>query len=143
MKEPVIRDITDHDIEQVVALWRSAGVARPWNNPVSDIAFARRDPHSTVLVAARDDVVVATVMVGEDGHRGWVYYVAVSPHSQGSGLGRFVMAAAEEWLVRRGVWKLNLLVRGDNERVKQFYEHLGYADTQSSCFQKVIGLQPS
>lgn len=135
---PLIRDISDDDVEQVIALWRAAGVARPWNDPETDIAFARRDSHSTVLVAVLDGRVVATVMVGEDGHRGWVYYVAADPAHQGKGLGRSIMAAAERWLAERGVWKLNLLVRGDNTRVKQFYEHLGYTDTQSTCLQKVL-----
>jgi len=133
-----IRGIRDDDIEQVVALWQAAGIARPWNDPVTDIAFARKGPHSTVLVAERDGRVSATAMVGEDGHRGWVYYVAADPALQGSGLGRLIMAAAEAWLAARGVWKVQLLVREDNARVKDFYEHLGYRDVRSSCFQKII-----
>ncbi|WNJ91260.1 GNAT family acetyltransferase [Bosea sp. 685] len=135
---PLIREITDADIDAVVALWHAAGVAKPWNDPLRDIAFARREAHSTVLVAEIEGRVAASVMVGEDGHRGWVYYVAADPTMQGGGLGRAMMAAAESWLVGRGVWKLQLLVRGDNDKVKRFYEHLGYADTKSSCFQKVI-----
>jgi ribosomal protein S18 acetylase RimI-like enzyme len=135
---PLIREITDADIDAVVALWHAAGVAKPWNDPLRDIAFARRDAHSTVLVAEIEGRIVASVMVGEDGHRGWVYYVAADPAMQGGGLGRAMMAAAEAWLVGRGVWKLQLLVRGDNDKVKRFYEHLGYTDTKSSCFQKVI-----
>jgi len=134
----VIRRIRDEDIDQVVALWHAAGVARPWNDPIKDIAFARQGPHSTVLVAEREGRVVATAMVGEDGHRGWVYYVAASPELQGSGLGRTIMAAAEAWLSDRGIWKVQLLVRADNDRVKQFYEHLGYQDVRTSCFQKII-----
>ena len=135
---PLIREITDADIEAVIALWHAAGIARPWNDPLRDIAFARRDAHSTVLLAQIEGRVVASVMVGEDGHRGWVYYVAADPAMQGGGLGRAMMAAAEAWLVGRGVWKMQLLVRGDNDKVKRFYEHLGYTDTKSSCFQKVI-----
>lgn len=136
--EPTIRDIRDEDIEQVIALWHASGIARPWNDPAKDIAFARRDTHSTVLVAVSDGRIAATVMVGEDGHRGWVYYVAADPERQGSGLGRAMMNAAEHWLAKRGVWKLNLLVREDNARVQDFYRHLGYQDTRSTCFQKTI-----
>ncbi|MBJ6126565.1 GNAT family acetyltransferase [Microvirga splendida] len=136
--DPVIREISDEDIGQVVAIWHASGVAKPWNDPEKDIAFARRNPHSTILVALSGEQVAATVMVGEDGHRGWVYYVATAPQDQGKGLGRAVMEAAERWLAKRGVWKLNLLVRDDNERVKQFYEHLGYSDTRTTCFQKII-----
>lgn len=136
--ETVIRDMVDADFDAVVELWRAAGVFRPWNDPARDIAFARRDAHSTVLVAARGGRIVATAMVGEDGHRGWTYYVAVDPGLQRAGLGRRMMDAVEAWLAARGVWKVQLLVRADNAAAKGFYERLGYRDTQTTCFQKVI-----
>lgn len=135
---PSIREMTDRDVEAVVAVWNAAGVARPWNDPARDIAFARREPHSTVLVAEIDGRIAATVMVGEDGHRGWVYYVAVDPAHQGEGLGRAIMAAAEAWLAARGVWKVQLLIREDNVGVRRFYESLGYRDVRTVCLQKVI-----
>jgi ribosomal protein S18 acetylase RimI-like enzyme len=135
---PTIRDIRDGDFDQIVALWHAAGVARPWNDPARDIAFARRDDHSTILVAEQAGRIVASAMLGEDGHRGWVYYVAVDPALQGSGLGRRIMDAAEAWLVARGVWKVQLLVREDNRRVVDFYERLGYHDTRTVCMQKVL-----
>lgn len=133
-----IRTMADDEVDQAIALWHAAGVARPWNDPVRDIAFARRGEHSTILVAVRAGRIVATAMIGEDGHRGWVHYLAADPALHGSGLGRQMMDAAEHWLAGRGVWKVQLLVRGDNQAVRQFYEHLGYRDTQSVCFQKVI-----
>ena len=136
--EPVVRPIEDADMDAVIALWHAAGVARPWNDPVRDLAFARRGPHSTVLVAEQDGRVVASAMLGEDGHRGWVYYVAADPRLQGQGLGRAVMDAAEAWLKARGVWKVQLLIRGDHAGVQDFYGKLGYKDTKSVCFQKVI-----
>jgi hypothetical protein len=138
MTRYAIRAISDDDIEKVVALWHAAGVARPWNDPRKDIAFARRNPHSTLLVAETEGDVVATVMVGEDGHRGWVYYVAADPIHQGKGLGRAMMSAAEDWLTKRGVWKLQLLVRAENAKVIEFYEHLGYRDTSTVCLQKIL-----
>ena len=134
----VIREIHDADLEEVIALWHAAGVARPWNDPATDIAFARRGSHSTVLVAEVDGHVAASAMVGEDGHRGWVYYVATDPKRQGTGLGRSIMNAAERWLELRGVWKVQLLIREDNGPVRDFYEHLGYHDTRSVCFQKIL-----
>ena len=134
-----IREMEDGDVEDVVAVWTSAGVTRPWNDPAKDLAFARLNPHSTVLVAIDEGRVAATVMVGEDGHRGWVYYLAVDPVRQGRGLGRAVMTAAERWLVARGVWKLQLLVREENVAVQRFYERLGYRDLRTVCMQKVIG----
>ncbi|SON54504.1 Acetyltransferase YpeA [Hartmannibacter diazotrophicus] len=134
----VVRDIEDGDIDHVVALWHEAGLYRPWNDPLKDIAFARRDPHATVLVALDREAIVATAMVGEDGHRGWVYYVATDPGRRGEGLGRLIMQAAEDWLLRRGVWKMHLLVREGNSAVIDFYEHLGFRDGKVVCMQKVI-----
>ncbi len=138
MSELTIREIADGDIAQVIALWHAAGVARPWNDPARDIAFARRDTHSTVLVGIEAGEVVASAMVGEDGHRGWVYYVAIDPKLQRSGFGRIMMDAAERWLIDRGVWKVQLLVRADNTAATAFYEKLGYRDTQSVCLQKIL-----
>jgi ribosomal protein S18 acetylase RimI-like enzyme len=136
--ELLIREIVDDDIAQVIVLWNASGIARPWNDPARDIAFARRDDHSTVLVGIEGGKVVATVMVGEDGHRGWVYYVAIDPTRQRDGLGRTMMQGAETWLIKRGVWKLQLLVRADNVNAIGFYERLGYRDTQSVCLQKIL-----
>lgn len=118
--------ITDGDADETIALWAACGLVRPWNDPAKDIAFARGRPNSEVLVARLDERLVASVMVGHDGHRGMVYYVSVDPALQGRGFGRQVMQAAEGWLKARGVWKLNLLVRAENERVRGFYEGLGY-----------------
>jgi ribosomal protein S18 acetylase RimI-like enzyme len=133
-----IREITDDDIDQVTEVWANSGVARPWNDPATDIEFARRGPHSTILVGISAGHVVATAMVCEDGHRGWVYYVATIPEQQRTGLERQIMAAAEAWLTNRGVWKVQLLIRDGNENVKRFYERLGYLDTKARCFQKSL-----
>jgi hypothetical protein len=65
-----IADITDADVADVIALWQRCGLTRPWNDPASDIALARREPNSTVLIGRDGDAIVATVMVGYDGHRG-------------------------------------------------------------------------
>ncbi|MEM6497295.1 MAG: GNAT family N-acetyltransferase, partial [Pseudomonadota bacterium] len=87
------REIEDRDVDQVVALWHSAGVARPWNPPERDIAFARREKHSAILVVEDHHRIIASAMIGEDGHRGWVYYVAVDPNQQRGGIGRLLMQA--------------------------------------------------
>ena len=133
-----IRPIEDGDVAAVIALWNAAGVSRPWNDPVRDIALARRGPHSTILVGIADGSLAATAMIGEDGHRGWVYYVAAAPERQGQGIGRAIMEAAEAWLAGRGIWKVQLLIREDNSAVRDFYAHLGYRDTGTVCFQKVL-----
>lgn len=120
------RPLEDADIDEVVALWTRCGLTRAHNDPQRDIAFARGKPCSEVLVGHVDADIVAAVMVGHDGHRGTVYYVACDPDHQGLGLGRQTMATAEAWLEARGVWKLNLMIREGNEKVQGFYEALGY-----------------
>jgi hypothetical protein len=121
-------EITDADVEQVVELWRDRGLTRPWNDPYVDIAEARAGDASTVLVARAGGKVAATAMAGHDGHRGWLYYVAVAPEAQSTGLGRAAVVAAEAWLVARGARKIQLMVRTTNTDVIGFYERLGYTD---------------
>lgn len=126
MTQLEIREIADEDVEAVIALWQRCGLTRPWNDPRADIAFARANGHSTVLVGLRGGTIVTSAMTGHDGHRGAVYYVSVDPGHQGNGFGRAIMAAAEDWLRNQGVWKLNLMVRADNTPVVACYEALGY-----------------
>jgi ribosomal protein S18 acetylase RimI-like enzyme len=114
------------DMDAVVGLWERCGLTRPWNDPRADVALAMRGPNSTVLVGRDGDALVASVMVGHDGHRGWLYYVAVDPACRKRGFGRAVMAAAEEWLKLRGILKAELLIRPGNDAVQRFYEALGY-----------------
>jgi len=131
-----VADIRDADVASVIALWQACGLTRPWNDPASDIALARCGPNSTVLIGRDGDGIVATAMVGHDGHRGWVYYVAVDPDCQKRGYGRVVMAAAEDWLRRAGILKLQLLVRRENAQANAFYGSLGFELSTSVMFQK-------
>ena len=96
------------------------------NPPAGDIAFCRATPTSELFVAEDGDRVVATAMAGHDGHRGWLYYVAVEPALRGTGLGRRMVAEAEDWLARLGVRKINLIIRETNTEVRGFYQRLGY-----------------
>ena len=131
-----VRPVRDDDVEALVALWEACGLTRPWNDPVKDIAFARAGAASGVLAAFDGAQMVASVMVGHDGHRGAVYYVSVHPSRQGEGLGRLIMSAAEDWLRERGVWKLNLLVRTGNDKAAGFYEEIGYRRSEVFSMQK-------
>ena len=72
-----IAPIADADVAAVAALWQRCGLTRPWNDPTSDITFARKGPNSAVLVGREANAIVASIMVGHDGHRGWVYYVEI------------------------------------------------------------------
>ena len=133
------REIADGDVPAVVALWLACGLTRPWNDPYKDISFARQGAASTILVREREGRIAATVMVGHDGHRGMLYYVAVAPEMQRQGLGKQAVRAAEAWLGERGVWKVNLLVRAENAAVKGFYEALGYEVNPVMCMARKIG----
>ena len=131
-----ITDVTAADLEAVTTLWAEAGLTRPWNPPATDLGRALDGTTSTVLGAFHDDRLVGTVMVGHDGHRGWVYYLAVTVDERGTGLGRRLMAAAEAWLVERGAVKLQLMVRETNTAVTGFYDRLGYADAEVRVLAK-------
>lgn len=109
-----------------IALWHEVGLTRPWNDPEADLRRSLDGAASTVLAGLEDEVLVATAMVGHDGHRGWVYYLAVSPERQHRGYGSQLMEACERWLLDRGVPKLNVMVRGSNEVAGGFYRRLGY-----------------
>jgi len=131
-----VRPARDGDTEALVALWEACGLTRPWNDAREDIAFARGGPASDVLVAVREGRIVASAMVGHDGHRGAVYYVTADPARRGQGLGRLIMDAAEAWLRARGVWKLNLMVRRGNEGAMGFYAGLGYGQDEVVAMSK-------
>jgi ribosomal protein S18 acetylase RimI-like enzyme len=121
-----IEPLPGHLHGAAVALWHEAGLTRPWNDPDADLAVALRGPSSTVLAALDGERLAGTAMVGHDGHRGWVYYLAVAPDARRSGVGRALMAAAEEWLREREVPALNLMVRSENAAALGFYDRLGY-----------------
>jgi ribosomal protein S18 acetylase RimI-like enzyme len=122
-----VRSAAAHDEPAVVALWRACDLVAPYNDPAADFRFARAGACSDVLVAIDDAGGIAgSVMVGHDGHRGWLYYVAARPDARRTGVGRQVVQAAEAWLCERGVVKAQLLVRDTNTKVVGFYEQLGF-----------------
>jgi len=139
-----IRAIEDGDITDVIALWQRCGLTRPWNDPAADIALARQGPNAAVLVGRDGGGIVASVLVGHDGHRGWVYYVAVDPDCQHKGYGRVIMDSAEDWLRGRGIEKLQLMVRPDNSQVQAFYQSLGYVAQERIVYAKWLdGREPT
>ena len=139
-----IAPIEDADVADVIALWQRCDLTRPWNDPAADIALARRGPNSTILIGRDGETIVATAMVGHEGHRGWVYYVAVDPDRHGNGHGRAIMNAAEEWLRQAGIAKLQLMVRPDNTKVQAFYESIGYDEQERIIYAKWLdGREPT
>jgi ribosomal protein S18 acetylase RimI-like enzyme len=135
-----IRAFAVTDTDAVIQLWRDCGLTRPWNDPHRDIARKLTTQPELFLVienAAVEDAasLVATAMVGYDGHRGWVSYLAVAPDHRGEGHARALMAEAERLLIERGCPKLMLMVRDDNAEALDLYAHLGY-DLQTT---RVLG----
>ena len=125
--EVTIRSAHPEDEAAAVALWHACDLVASYNDPAADFRFALAGACSDVLVAVDEaGAICGSVMVGHDGHRGWLYYVAAAPGARGSGIGRQVVAAGEAWLRQRGVAKVQLLVRETNTKVVSFYEHLGF-----------------
>jgi ribosomal protein S18 acetylase RimI-like enzyme len=126
-----IRAYQPADEDAVVALWQECGLTRPWNDPRKDIARKLTEQPDLFLVGTVASELVATAMIGFDGHRGWVYYLAVAPRHRKQSHGRALMDDAERRLIARGCPKINLLVRSSNTAVVDFYRSLGYA--QDDC----------
>lgn len=124
-EEPLMIEAGLADSDEVIALWRACGLTRPWNDPAADFARAVEGETSAILIEHDGGMLAAGVMVGHDGHRGWVYYLAVAPDRRRGGLGREMMAAAEAWLRARDVPKIQLMVRDNNVEALSFYEALG------------------
>lgn len=123
-----LREYAPEDVEAVIALWQEVGLTRPWNDPHDDIAQAHKNWPRHFIVAVDDqDTVIGTVMSGYDGHRGWLYYVAVSASWQSKGIGKALVSEAEASLKALGCVKTQLMVRGDNTAVLRFYDSLGYS----------------
>jgi ribosomal protein S18 acetylase RimI-like enzyme len=123
-----IRAFEEGDTDEVIALWRLCGLTRPWNDPGRDIARKLEVQRELFLVGVDEGngTVIASIMAGYEGHRGWVNYLAVHPDARAAGHGRALMNEAERLLLERGCPKVNLQVRGDNAEALAFYAAIGY-----------------
>ena len=131
-----IRAMKDRELEQVIELWRACDLTRPHNDPYRDISMARSQPTSEILVGLDNGKIIASIMVGHDGHRGMVYYVSTDPEMRKTGMGRQIMTAAEGWLKDQGIWKMNLMIRSSNMEVQAFYEAIGFNLEKISVMSK-------
>ncbi|MDM9560200.1 GNAT family acetyltransferase [Bordetella petrii] len=125
-----IRQFQPADADAVVQLWRDCGLTRPWNDPYKDIARKLTVQPELFLVGTAGGALVAAVMAGYDGHRGWVNYLAVAPGCQRRGYATALMQAVERQLLAMGCPKINLLVRGGNEAVVAFYRKLAFTQDE-------------
>jgi len=132
----LIRAFRQGDENAVVALWRECGLTRPWNDPARDIARKMTVQPELFLVGLVDDKIVATLMAGYEGHRGWVNYLAVAPQCRRRGFGRVLMQEAEGRLLALGCPKVNIQVRNSNAEALAFYRAIGYAQDEAVSLGK-------
>jgi len=131
------------DEAEIIALWHACGLVASYNDPAADFRFAKAGATSDVLVGkTASGVIGGAVMVGHDGHRGWLYYVAVASDARGQGFGRQMVQAATDWLRERGVPKAQLMIRETNPAVSAFYEHLGFELTPRIVMAKWLQTDP-
>jgi len=122
----IIRAFAAADENAVIDLWLRCGLVAPQNNPRADIRRKLQVAPELFLVGVLDGEIVASVMAGYEGHRGWINYLAVAPHLQMGGLGRQIMEHAKGLLRARGCPKINLQVRSTNTQVIEFYQRIGF-----------------
>ncbi len=123
--------------------WIRCGLVAPQNNPRTDIQRKLQVAPELFLVGTLDDEIVATVMAGYDGHRGWINYLAVAPKFQKSGYGRQIMEYAEGLLRERGCPKINFQVRSTNKQVIEFYQRIGFSfDDVLSMGKRLVTDEP-
>ncbi len=122
-----IRKFEPADELAVIVLWQACDLVRPQNDPKKDIARKLRVNPEWFLIAESGGCIVGAVMVGYEGHRGWINYLAVDPTHRRGGIGRALMAEAERVLHAAGCPKINLQVRPDKKEVVAFYAALGFS----------------
>jgi ribosomal protein S18 acetylase RimI-like enzyme len=124
-----IRSFAEHDRDSVVALWKDVFSKDPfWNDPLEIIRSKMQVQPDLFLVGIYKNQLIATVMGGFDGFRGWVYHLAVTPNLRKRGFGKKIMETLEKKLLELGCPKINLQVRGLNRGIVEFYESLGYEE---------------
>jgi ribosomal protein S18 acetylase RimI-like enzyme len=131
-----IRAFEIADTEAVINLWHVCELVRPWNDPQKDINRKMTDLNGVFWVGHVNDTVMASIMIGYDGHRGTINYLAIDPAFKGQGFGRKLMQEAEAFLTSIGCPKVSFCVRRDNEPVVQFYDALGYKPDDVFFFGK-------
>ena len=136
MSDLRIREAVIGDQDQVISIWKLCELVKPQNDPVLDYQLALETKDSAVLVLETENSLIGSVVVGFDGHRGWYYYLGITPDHQSAGNGRLLVEAAENWLISRGAPKAMLMVRNSNSKVIGFYEKLGYSVEETSVLGK-------
>ena len=132
----IIRAYRDEDEDSLIDLWSACSLIVPWNDPRKDILRKLSVNPELFLVGELDGKIIASVMGGYEGHRGWINYLAVHPDQQLKGFGRQIMEAVEVRIKAKGCPKINLQVRSSNQPVIQFYKRIGYKEDRVLSFGK-------
>src|SRR4051794_4812348 len=122
-----IRSFQSEDEAAVIELWQRCDLVRPWNDPEKDIRRKAKVRPDLFLVGLLEGKIVASVMAGYEGHRGWLNYLAVAPEYRRRGYARTIVEEAEKLLRAAGAPKINLQVRTTNQEVIEFYRKIGYS----------------
>lgn len=143
MGEVTLRPFAVGDTERVVALWQECGLTRPWNDPRKDIDRKLRVQPELFLVAAEatgeGERVVGTAMSGYDGHRGWIYYLAVAPELRRRGIAAALVSEVRSRLLALGCPKISVQIRRGNDTARDFWSRAGFAaDGSDSMGQRLI-----
>ena len=132
----LIRPYKEVDKEALISLWNMCKLTVPWNDPYKDIARKIKVQAELLLVGQLEDKLIASVMAGYDGHRGWINYFAVHPEFQSRGYGKQLMDYVENRLRELGCPKINLQIRERNDRVFSYYQKLGFVEEKRTNMGK-------
>jgi ribosomal protein S18 acetylase RimI-like enzyme len=139
MRQMNIRAFRSGDEQAVVELWHRCDLVRPVNDPHEDICRKLQVNPELFLIGEIEGTIVASVMAGYEGHRGWLNYVAVAPEHQRKGFAKSIVAEAERLLRLAGCPKINLQVRTTNKSVIEFYRRIGYSVDDVVSMGKRLG----
>jgi GNAT superfamily N-acetyltransferase len=134
----IIQTYVPEDKPYVLALWEKCGLCSKLKSPEADIETALKTPNCELAVGKIDEAVMASLLVGFDGHRGWIYYLAVAPDHQSTGRGATLLKWAEEWLKRRDCRRMLFMVEPQNGAALKFYQNLGYERSPMVLFAKPL-----
>ncbi len=128
-----IRPFEQGDRTAVISLWERSNLIVPWNDPATDIDRKLQVQAELFLVGIEGENLVSTAMGGYDGHRGWIYYLAVEPACRGRGYGSQLVEHLSEIMLEKGCPKVNIMVRSSNREVVRFYRQLGFKQDEVVC----------
>ena len=132
----IIRPFQTEDEVALITLWQLCDLTVPWNNPQKDIARKMKIQPELFLVGLLENRLIASVMGGYEGHRGWINYLAVHPDFRGQGFAQQIMDSVEFALREMGCPKINLQIRTGNDNVISFYQKLGFSGDRAVSMGK-------